>query len=156
MREFQLIPKLLLTLRDMSLSQPTIAAISNVLSFLLQGFPSSNDLLRCDCLFVDSEVEVKWAEWSWFLWSPCSCNNYNVCRHGKGFENQPKTLVDLDIKAFSIRIVSAHLYSSRPVNSQGVCHTHTHWLPLFSWFSVTQKQMKLYYWMSLWFEHWLV
>ncbi|XP_050011537.1 WD repeat and FYVE domain-containing protein 3 isoform X2 [Alexandromys fortis] len=46
MREFQLIPKLLLTLRDMSFSQPTIAAISNVLSFLLQGFPSSNDLLR--------------------------------------------------------------------------------------------------------------
>ncbi|CAO2639174.1 WD repeat and FYVE domain-containing protein 3 [Lemmus lemmus] len=46
MREFQLIPKLLLTLRDVSLSQPTIAAISNVLSFLLQGFPSSNDLLR--------------------------------------------------------------------------------------------------------------
>ncbi|XP_051026473.1 WD repeat and FYVE domain-containing protein 3 [Acomys russatus] len=46
MREFQLIPKLLLTLRDMSLSQPTIAAISNVLSFLLQGFPSTNDLLR--------------------------------------------------------------------------------------------------------------
>ncbi|KAL1791400.1 WD repeat and FYVE domain-containing protein 3 isoform X1 [Sigmodon hispidus] len=46
MREFQLIPKLLLTLRDMSLSQPTIAAISNVLSFLLQGFPNSNDLLR--------------------------------------------------------------------------------------------------------------
>ncbi|XP_036056668.1 WD repeat and FYVE domain-containing protein 3 isoform X2 [Onychomys torridus] len=46
MREFQLIPKLLLTLRDMSLSQPTIAAIGNVLSFLLQGFPNSNDLLR--------------------------------------------------------------------------------------------------------------
>ncbi|KAJ7394970.1 hypothetical protein BTVI_159275 [Pitangus sulphuratus] len=46
MREFQLIPRLLLTLRDMSLSQPTIAAISNVLSFLLQGFPSSYDLLR--------------------------------------------------------------------------------------------------------------
>ncbi|XP_056659188.1 WD repeat and FYVE domain-containing protein 3 isoform X2 [Monodelphis domestica] len=46
MREFQLIPKLLLTLRDMSLSQPTIVAISNVLSFLLQGFPNSNDLLR--------------------------------------------------------------------------------------------------------------
>ncbi|XP_013921886.1 PREDICTED: WD repeat and FYVE domain-containing protein 3 [Thamnophis sirtalis] len=46
MREFQLIPKLLLTLRDVSLSQPTIAAISNVLSYLLQGFPSSNDLLR--------------------------------------------------------------------------------------------------------------
>ncbi|XP_006867792.1 PREDICTED: WD repeat and FYVE domain-containing protein 3 isoform X1 [Chrysochloris asiatica] len=46
MREFQLIPKLLLTLRDMSLSQPTIAAIGNVLSFLLQGLPSSNDLLR--------------------------------------------------------------------------------------------------------------
>ncbi|XP_072479062.1 WD repeat and FYVE domain-containing protein 3 isoform X2 [Notamacropus eugenii] len=46
MREFQLIPKLLLTLRDMSLSQPTIVAISNVLSYLLQGFPSSNDLLR--------------------------------------------------------------------------------------------------------------
>ncbi|XP_053559369.1 WD repeat and FYVE domain-containing protein 3 isoform X2 [Bombina bombina] len=46
MREFQLIPKLLLTLRDMSLSQPTIAAISNVLSFLLQSFPNPNDLLR--------------------------------------------------------------------------------------------------------------
>ncbi|XP_038947758.1 WD repeat and FYVE domain-containing protein 3 isoform X3 [Rattus norvegicus] len=46
MREFQLIPKLLLTLRDMSLSQPTIAAMSNVLSHLLQGFPNSNDLLR--------------------------------------------------------------------------------------------------------------
>ncbi|XP_078070095.1 WD repeat and FYVE domain-containing protein 3 isoform X4 [Mustelus asterias] len=46
MREFQLIPKLLLTLRDTSLSQPTIAAISNVLSLLLQGFPNSNDLLR--------------------------------------------------------------------------------------------------------------
>ncbi|XP_028629467.1 WD repeat and FYVE domain-containing protein 3 [Grammomys surdaster] len=46
MRDFQLIPKLLLTLRDMSLSQPTIAAISNVLSFLLQGFPNTNDLLR--------------------------------------------------------------------------------------------------------------
>ncbi|XP_025070807.1 WD repeat and FYVE domain-containing protein 3 isoform X7 [Alligator sinensis] len=46
MREFQLIPKLLLTLRDGSLSQPTIAAVSNVLSFLLQGFPSSSDLLR--------------------------------------------------------------------------------------------------------------
>ncbi|XP_068949127.1 WD repeat and FYVE domain-containing protein 3 isoform X2 [Petaurus breviceps papuanus] len=46
MREFQLIPKLLLTLRDVSLSQPTIVAISNVLSYLLQGFPSSNDLLR--------------------------------------------------------------------------------------------------------------
>uniref|UniRef100_A0A4W3HF18 WD repeat and FYVE domain containing 3 n=1 Tax=Callorhinchus milii TaxID=7868 RepID=A0A4W3HF18_CALMI len=46
MRDFQLIPKLLLTLRDTSLSQPTIAAISNVLSLLLQGFPNSNDLLR--------------------------------------------------------------------------------------------------------------
>ncbi|XP_048460451.1 WD repeat and FYVE domain-containing protein 3 [Rhincodon typus] len=46
MREFQLIPKLLLTLRDTSLSQMTIAAISNVLSLLLQGFPDSNDLLR--------------------------------------------------------------------------------------------------------------
>ncbi|KAG5834255.1 hypothetical protein ANANG_G00259620 [Anguilla anguilla] len=46
LREFQLIPKLLLTLRDMSLSQPTIAAISNVLSLLLQGFPNSYDLLR--------------------------------------------------------------------------------------------------------------
>ncbi|XP_015220356.1 WD repeat and FYVE domain-containing protein 3 isoform X2 [Lepisosteus oculatus] len=46
MREFQLIPKLLLTLRDTSLSQPTIAAISNVLSLLLQGFPNSYDLLR--------------------------------------------------------------------------------------------------------------
>ncbi|CAJ0916575.1 unnamed protein product [Ranitomeya imitator] len=48
MREFQLIPKLLLTLRDMSLSQPTISAISNVLSYLLQGFPNNNDLLRID------------------------------------------------------------------------------------------------------------
>ncbi|XP_041447245.1 WD repeat and FYVE domain-containing protein 3 isoform X2 [Xenopus laevis] len=46
MRDFQLIPKLLLTLRDMSLSQPTLTAISNVLSFLLQGFLNSNDLLR--------------------------------------------------------------------------------------------------------------
>ncbi|XP_068089612.1 WD repeat and FYVE domain-containing protein 3 isoform X2 [Hyperolius riggenbachi] len=46
MREFQLIPKLLLTLRDMSLSQTNISAISNVLSYLLQGFPNSNDLLR--------------------------------------------------------------------------------------------------------------
>ncbi|XP_041084029.1 WD repeat and FYVE domain-containing protein 3 isoform X2 [Polyodon spathula] len=46
LREFQLIPKLLLTLRDTSLSQPTIAAISNVLSLLLQGFPNSNDVLR--------------------------------------------------------------------------------------------------------------
>ncbi|XP_072261545.1 WD repeat and FYVE domain-containing protein 3 isoform X2 [Pyxicephalus adspersus] len=46
MREFQLIPKLLLTLRDMTLSQPSISAISNVLSYLLQGFPNSNDLLR--------------------------------------------------------------------------------------------------------------
>ncbi|XP_039614451.1 WD repeat and FYVE domain-containing protein 3 isoform X3 [Polypterus senegalus] len=46
LREFQLIPKLLLTLRDSSLSQPTITAISNVLSILLQGFPNSNDLLR--------------------------------------------------------------------------------------------------------------
>lgn len=46
LRDFQLIPKLLLTLRDTSLSQPTIAAISNVLSLLLQGFPKSCDLLR--------------------------------------------------------------------------------------------------------------
>ncbi|XP_066509176.1 WD repeat and FYVE domain-containing protein 3 isoform X1 [Hoplias malabaricus] len=46
LREFQLIPKLLLTLRDQSLSQPTIAAISNVLSLLLQGFPNTYDLLR--------------------------------------------------------------------------------------------------------------
>ncbi|XP_043915423.1 WD repeat and FYVE domain-containing protein 3 [Protopterus annectens] len=46
MREFQLVPKLLLTLRDPSLSQPTIAAISNVLSLLLQSFPNNNDLLR--------------------------------------------------------------------------------------------------------------
>ncbi|XP_076854600.1 LOW QUALITY PROTEIN: WD repeat and FYVE domain-containing protein 3 [Brachyhypopomus gauderio] len=46
LRDFQLIPKLLLTLRDQSLSQPTVAAISNVLSLLLQGFPSSYDLLR--------------------------------------------------------------------------------------------------------------
>ncbi|KAM9447222.1 WD repeat and FYVE domain-containing protein 3 isoform 4-T5 [Clarias gariepinus] len=46
LREFQLIPKLLLTLRDQTLSQPTVAAISNVLSLLLQGFPNSYDLLR--------------------------------------------------------------------------------------------------------------
>ncbi|XP_041955874.1 WD repeat and FYVE domain-containing protein 3 isoform X4 [Alosa sapidissima] len=46
LREFQLIPKLLLTLRDTSLSQPTITAISSVLSLLLQGFPNSYDLLR--------------------------------------------------------------------------------------------------------------
>ncbi|XP_069782164.1 WD repeat and FYVE domain-containing protein 3 isoform X4 [Narcine bancroftii] len=46
MREFQLIPKLLLTLKDAVLSQSTIAAISNVLSLLLQGFPNGNDLLR--------------------------------------------------------------------------------------------------------------
>uniref|UniRef100_A0A672QYT0 WD repeat and FYVE domain containing 3 n=1 Tax=Sinocyclocheilus grahami TaxID=75366 RepID=A0A672QYT0_SINGR len=46
LREFQLIPRLLLTLRDQSLSQPTIAAIGNVLSLLLQGFPNSYDLLR--------------------------------------------------------------------------------------------------------------
>ncbi|KAJ8285363.1 hypothetical protein GJAV_G00025980 [Gymnothorax javanicus] len=46
LREFQLIPKLLLTLRDASLSQTTITAISNVLSLLLQGFPNSHDLLR--------------------------------------------------------------------------------------------------------------
>uniref|UniRef100_A0A8K9UQS2 WD repeat and FYVE domain containing 3 n=1 Tax=Oncorhynchus mykiss TaxID=8022 RepID=A0A8K9UQS2_ONCMY len=46
LREFQLIPKLLLTLRDTSLSQPTISAISNVLSLLLQGFPNPYDLLR--------------------------------------------------------------------------------------------------------------
>lgn len=46
LREFQLIPKLLLTLRDQSLSQPTIAAIGNVLSLLLQGFANSYDLLR--------------------------------------------------------------------------------------------------------------
>ncbi|MEQ2165206.1 hypothetical protein GOODEAATRI_014511, partial [Goodea atripinnis] len=44
--EFQLIPRLLLTLRDTSLSQPTVAAISNVLSLLLQGFPNPYDLLR--------------------------------------------------------------------------------------------------------------
>ena len=46
LREFQLIPRLLLTLRDASLSQPTVAAISNVLSLLLQGFPNPYDLLR--------------------------------------------------------------------------------------------------------------
>uniref|UniRef100_A0A4W5QBJ5 WD repeat and FYVE domain containing 3 n=1 Tax=Hucho hucho TaxID=62062 RepID=A0A4W5QBJ5_9TELE len=46
LREFQLIPKLLLTLRDTSLSQPTISAISNVLSLLLQGFLNPYDLLR--------------------------------------------------------------------------------------------------------------
>ncbi|XP_035766605.1 WD repeat and FYVE domain-containing protein 3 [Neolamprologus brichardi] len=46
LREFQLIPRLLLTLRDTTLSQPTVAAISNVLSLLLQGFPNPYDLLR--------------------------------------------------------------------------------------------------------------
>lgn len=46
LRDFQLVPKLLLTLRDTSLSQPTVAAISNVLSLLLQGFPNPYDLLR--------------------------------------------------------------------------------------------------------------
>lgn len=46
LREFQLIPRLLLTLRDTSLSQPTVAAICNVLSLLLQGFPNPYDLLR--------------------------------------------------------------------------------------------------------------
>lgn len=46
LREFQLIPRLLLTLRDTSLSQHTVAAISNVLSLLLQGFPNQYDLLR--------------------------------------------------------------------------------------------------------------
>ncbi|XP_054630463.1 WD repeat and FYVE domain-containing protein 3 isoform X3 [Dunckerocampus dactyliophorus] len=46
LRDFQLIPRLLLTLRDTSLSQPTVAAISNVLSLLLQGFPNPYDLLR--------------------------------------------------------------------------------------------------------------
>lgn len=46
LREFQLIPRLLLTLRDTSLSQPTVTAISNVLSLLLQGFPNPYDLLR--------------------------------------------------------------------------------------------------------------
>ncbi|XP_078532420.1 WD repeat and FYVE domain-containing protein 3 isoform X3 [Lissotriton helveticus] len=46
MREFQLVQKLFMTLRDFTLSQPTIAAIGNVLSFLLQGFPSSSDFLR--------------------------------------------------------------------------------------------------------------
>lgn len=56
LREFQLIPKLLLTLRDQSLSQPTIAAISNVLSLLLQGFPNSYDLLRYR---IQSHIAVK-------------------------------------------------------------------------------------------------
>ncbi|KAK6312670.1 hypothetical protein J4Q44_G00160170, partial [Coregonus suidteri] len=46
LREFQLIPKLLLTLRDTSLSQPTVSAISNVLSLLLQGFTNPYHLLR--------------------------------------------------------------------------------------------------------------
>lgn len=46
LREFQLIPRLLLTLRDTSLSQPTVAAICNVLNLLLQGFPNPYDLLR--------------------------------------------------------------------------------------------------------------
>uniref|UniRef100_A0A673WZF5 WD repeat and FYVE domain containing 3 n=1 Tax=Salmo trutta TaxID=8032 RepID=A0A673WZF5_SALTR len=46
LREFQLIPKLLLTLRNTSLSQPTISAISHVLSLLLQGFPNPYHLLR--------------------------------------------------------------------------------------------------------------
>ncbi|XP_024909182.1 WD repeat and FYVE domain-containing protein 3 isoform X1 [Cynoglossus semilaevis] len=46
LREFQLIPRLLLTLRDTTLSQQTVAAISNVLSLLLQGFTNVHDLLR--------------------------------------------------------------------------------------------------------------
>ncbi|XP_028851764.1 WD repeat and FYVE domain-containing protein 3 isoform X2 [Denticeps clupeoides] len=46
LREFQLIPKLLLTLRDTTLSQNTVTAISSVLSLLLQGFPNPYDLLR--------------------------------------------------------------------------------------------------------------
>uniref|UniRef100_A0A8C4ZMQ7 WD repeat and FYVE domain containing 3 n=1 Tax=Gadus morhua TaxID=8049 RepID=A0A8C4ZMQ7_GADMO len=46
LREFQLIPRLLLTLRDTSLSQPTVGAIGQVLSLLLQGFPHPYDLLR--------------------------------------------------------------------------------------------------------------
>ncbi|KAG2466391.1 WDFY3 protein, partial [Polypterus senegalus] len=61
LREFQLIPKLLLTLRDSSLSQPTITAISNVLSILLQGFPNSNDLLRA------CEELVKVLGFDWLL-----------------------------------------------------------------------------------------
>lgn len=57
LREFQLVPRLLLTLRDASLSQPTVAAISNVLSLLLQGFPNPYDLLRSDPRFdTDSFV----------------------------------------------------------------------------------------------------
>ncbi|CAL9708759.1 unnamed protein product [Knipowitschia caucasica] len=46
LREMGLIPRLLLTLRDPSLSQPTVGAISNVLSLLLQGFPNPLELLR--------------------------------------------------------------------------------------------------------------
>ncbi|KAG7271513.1 hypothetical protein CRUP_007502, partial [Coryphaenoides rupestris] len=46
LRDFQLIPRLLLTLRDTSLSQPTVGAIGQVLSLLLQGFPHPYDLLR--------------------------------------------------------------------------------------------------------------
>lgn len=65
LREFQLIPRLLLTLRDTSLSQPTVAAICNVLSLLLQGFPNQYDLLRYGparptprCLPLLQEVEI--------------------------------------------------------------------------------------------------
>ncbi|KAG7490175.1 hypothetical protein JOB18_029475 [Solea senegalensis] len=46
LREFQLIPRLLLTLRDMTLSQATVTAVSNVLSLLLHGFTHTQDLLR--------------------------------------------------------------------------------------------------------------
>ncbi|XP_061906663.1 WD repeat and FYVE domain-containing protein 3 isoform X3 [Entelurus aequoreus] len=46
LRDFQLIPRLLLTLRDPSLSQATLASICNVLSLLLQGFPNPYELLR--------------------------------------------------------------------------------------------------------------
>ncbi|XP_029115173.1 WD repeat and FYVE domain-containing protein 3 isoform X3 [Scleropages formosus] len=46
LRELQMVPKLLLTLRDPSLSQASIAAIGSLLGLLLQGFPSACDLLR--------------------------------------------------------------------------------------------------------------
>ncbi|KAL4623281.1 WD repeat and FYVE domain-containing protein 3-like isoform X1 [Arapaima gigas] len=46
LRELQMVPKLLLTLRDPSLSQVAVSAIGSLLTLLLQGFPSAGDLLR--------------------------------------------------------------------------------------------------------------
>ncbi|XP_032825005.2 WD repeat and FYVE domain-containing protein 3 isoform X1 [Petromyzon marinus] len=46
MREFGLVPRLLLTLRDASLSRASVGAVASVLRLLLQAFPSPGDLLR--------------------------------------------------------------------------------------------------------------